>query len=264
MIDIHNHCLPGIDDGPRDWAGSVELCRAALDEGIDQIVATPHVLRGKWANESHETIREMVDQLNDRLGGSPRILPGSEFYFAYDLLELLRSGKSIISLNQGRYVLIEFPATSVPPMLDNIFFQAQIEGWIPVIAHPERNLEFQKHPELLEALVIRGARVQVTSGSIVGRFGKEAERCSRQWMQGELIHVVATDAHSLEKRPPVVTEARKRVVEWVGEARAAQLFDANPSAIAANQRMPYDPEPELLPRLHWWQRWLHRAEGRQR
>ena len=84
MIDIHHHCLPGVDDGPRDWDDAVALCKRAADDGIETIVATPHVMRGRWKNTSPAALERIAMALRERIGDSPRLLLGSEVFFAHD------------------------------------------------------------------------------------------------------------------------------------------------------------------------------------
>src|SRR5207244_12748704 len=84
MIDIHHHCLPGVDDGPRNADESADLCRMSADEGIETIVATPHVLRGRWKNTSRAQLEAILADLQSRIGDAPRLLLGSEYFFAHD------------------------------------------------------------------------------------------------------------------------------------------------------------------------------------
>src|SRR5438874_3468743 len=202
MIDIHHHCLPGVDDGPRTMAESVDLCRMAADDGIDTIVATPHVLRGRWQNTTRATLEEIAAKLREKVGESPRILMGSEYFFGHDVAEVLAAGNSIIPLAGSRYVLIEFASHTVPPMVDQPFYRLQLDGWTPVIAHPERNAIFRAKPELLASLVRLGAKTQVTAASLLGDFGSEARSAAFDWIAAGMVHVVASDAHNLRKRPP--------------------------------------------------------------
>jgi protein-tyrosine phosphatase len=167
MIDIHHHCLPGVDDGPRNLSESVDLCRMAADEGIETIVATPHVLRGRWQNTSRTQLTSILDELRGKVGETPRIVLGSEYFFAHDMDEMLR-GQSIIPLAGSRYVLVEFASHAVPPLVRDPLYRVQLDGWIPIIAHPERNIVFQSKPELLESLIRIGVKTQVTTGSITG------------------------------------------------------------------------------------------------
>ena len=218
----------------------------AADDGIETIVATPHVLRGRWQNTSREVLEDIATKLRERLGDSPRILLGSEYFFAHDIVEVLASGNAIIPLAGSRYVLIEFAAHAVPPFVDQPFYRLQLEGWTPVIAHPERNLVFQSKPELLAQLVSLGAKTQVTAASLLGDFGNEAQSAAFDWISAGIVHTVASDAHNLRKRPPRMTAALAAVRKCAGDDVANALFRDNPRAIIEACSLPYDPEPRAI------------------
>jgi protein-tyrosine phosphatase len=241
MIDIHHHCLPGVDDGPRTFSEAVDLCRMAADEGIETIVATPHVLRGRWKNTSRAQLDAILDQLRAAIGDTPRIVMGSEYFFGHDMDEMLLN-QSIIPLAGGRYVLVEFAANAVPPLIREPLYRVQLGGWTPVIAHPERNIVFQSKPELLESLIRIGVKTQVTTGSITGDFGPEAQTAANDWLKRGLVHVIATDAHNATKRPPRFRAARQRVVDFLGEEIAQSLFVDNPKSIVESRGLVYDPD----------------------
>lgn len=245
MIDLHHHCLPGVDDGPRTMAESVDLCRMAADEGIETIVATPHVLRGRWQNTSRAELQSILEELRGKVGTTPRILLGSEYYFAHDMDEMLR-GESVLPLAGGRYVLVEFASHAIPPLVREPLYRAQLDGWTPLIAHPERNIVFQSKPELLASLIRIGVKTQVTTGSMTGHFGAEAEAAAIDWLQRGWVHVMATDAHNTTKRPPRFRAARARVAELAGEEVAEALFVGNPRSIIESRGLAYDPDlPEV-------------------
>ena len=245
MIDIHHHCIPGVDDGPRDLDEAVALCRLALEDGIETIVATPHVLRGNWQNGSRTPLADKLDHLCKAVGDAPRLLLGSEYYFDYDMADVLASGEGIIPLANSHYVLVEFDAHAIPPLVDVPLYRAQLGGWTPVIAHPERNEVFQAKPELLAALVGRGAKAQVTAGSIAGDFGPEAQRASLQWIANGLVHFVASDAHNVKRRPPRMGAARSAVAAAAGDAVAEALFHRNAEAVIGDRQLVWDPEPSV-------------------
>ena len=248
MIDIHHHCLPGVDDGPRSMSEAEDLCRMAAAEGIDTIVATPHVLRGRWKNTSRAQLEELLRQLAERLDGAPRLLLGSEYWFGHDMDEVLRAGSPIIPLAGARSVLVEFPSHAVPPLAGQPLHRALLDGWIPIIAHPERNEVFRAKPDILIALLRMGVRSQVTAGSLLGDFGREAQRAGMSWIRAGLVHAVATDAHNSGKRPPHFRKAWERVADSCGEPIARALFLENPRAIVEGRPLPYDPEiPDRLP-----------------
>jgi protein-tyrosine phosphatase len=242
MIDLHHHCLPGIDDGPRTWDEAVELCAIAAEEGIETIVATPHVLRGRWRRVPRAELEATLEELRARTNDTPRLLLGSEYFFAHDINEVLAEGTSIVPLGPSRAILVELAAHAVPPMLEQPLHRAQLDGWTILLAHPERNAVFQAKPELLAALVRIGVRTQVTAASFTGDFGDAAQRSAADWLRKGLVHVVATDAHSVKKRPPRIREARARVAEIAGEAAAEALFAANPRAILSDQTLAWEPE----------------------
>jgi protein-tyrosine phosphatase len=242
MIDIHHHCLPGVDDGPRDLSESVEMSAMAAEEGIDTIIVTPHVLRGRWRRLNTTELMSRVDALRAATNDTPHLLLGSEYFFSHDMTEVLRAGQSIAPLAGSRFVLLELPANSVPPLLEQPLYRAQLEGWIPVIAHPERNLVFQKHPELLASLVTHGARVQLTATSLTGAFGSAAQAAAEGFLRRRLVHFVATDAHDMSRRPPRIREATRVLEQLVGEEIAMALLVSNPAAVIANRTLPWDPD----------------------
>lgn len=243
MIDIHHHCLPDVDDGPRELDEAVALCRAALDEGIETIIATPHVLRGRWQPMSIPELTARIEELRSRVGERPRLVLGSEYFFGHDVVEVLESGTAVVPLAGSRYVLIEFAAHAVPPHLEQPFYGLQLAGWVPVIAHPERNLVFQDRPELLESLLEHGARTQVTAGSVTGDFGRKAKAAALTFLRRRLVHFIASDAHNTTKRPPRMRAAAAVLQELVGETVTKALTYDNPLAVLENRPLPYDPEP---------------------
>jgi protein-tyrosine phosphatase len=248
VIDIHHHCLPDVDDGPREWDEAVEMCRSALAEGIDTIIATPHVLRGRWRKYSPLELQTRLDELRLRVGDRPRLLLGSECFFSHDVVETLASGDAVVPLAGSRFVLIELAASSVPPLIEQPLYRMQLEGWTPVLAHPERNLVFQHHPELLAMLIGHGAKTQVTLSSLTGDFGPEARRTAIELVRRRLVHFVATDAHNLTKRPPRVRAAAAVLRELTGATVAEALMVGNPRCVVEKRPLEYDPEPAFEPK----------------
>lgn len=235
MIDIHFHCLPGIDDGPDDWNEAVALCRQAAAEGTSTIVATPHVLRESWLNEDPAVRDGLVFKLNTLLGGSPAILPGCEYFFSADAVDLWEQGAAspLTGLNRAPYLLVEFPGTMVPRGAGDVIHELSVIGVTPVVAHPERNIQFIREPELLESLVRKGAIAQITASSLLGEFGRAALGAAGDFYRRGLVHVIASDAHNLDRRPPRLAAARERVRRDWGAETERILFDVNPKAIVA-------------------------------
>jgi protein-tyrosine phosphatase len=243
VIDIHHHCLPDVDDGPREWDEAIAMCRAAADEGIDTIVATPHVLRGRWKTFSIPELEARFAELRTRVGDTPRLFLGSEYFFAHDVVEVLGARNAIVPLAGSRYVLVELAANSVPPLIEQPLYRMQMEGWVPVLAHPERNLVFQAKPDVLAELLDHGVKTQVTAGSLTGEFGAQARHAAETFLRRNLVHFVATDAHNMAKRAPRVQEAKAVLEELVGSDVADALMVRNPRSVVENRSLDYDPEP---------------------
>jgi protein-tyrosine phosphatase len=249
VIDLHFHCLPGIDDGPSDWAEAVELCRAAGREGTTTIVATPHVLRDPWVNDDAARRDRLILKLNTLLGGAPAVLAGCEYLLTGDAISLWEQGRSgpLIGLNRTRYLLVEFPSTFDWRRALHVLHELVLLRAVTVIAHPERHRLFGREPERLVELVERGAVVQITGGSLLGDFGERAAEACEEFYRRRIVHLVASDAHSMRRRPPRLREA----CEWVrrnwGEEAARGLFASNPESLLRSGPLPWRPgsEPKM-------------------
>lgn len=241
MIDVHFHCLPGIDDGPGNWDEAVSLCRAAAAEGTATIVATPHVLREPWINEDPRKRDELVVRLNALLGGTPAVLAGCEYFFSADAVELWERGGGgpLTGLNRSSSLLVEFSGEIDFRSVEAAFHEFSILGVTPVIAHPERSPIFSLEPERLARLAELGARVQVTAGAITGDFGSRAGAACRKFFELGLVHLVASDAHSLKARPPRLAAAREAVRRKWGLEAEEGIFEANPLALIEGRPLPW-------------------------
>lgn len=201
MIDIHCHILPGIDDGAATIEDSVAMARAAVQEGITTIIATPHHKNNKFSNPK-SSILTKVNDLNTVLKQENiplTILPGQEVRIYGEVLEDYYK-EEILTLNHTKYLFIEFPSSSVPRYAERLLYELQTEGIIPIIVHPERNKELQEKPDLLYQFVKNGALTQVTASSVAGYFGKNVKKFSEQLIESNLTHFLASDAHNVHNR----------------------------------------------------------------
>lgn len=234
MIDLHSHILPELDDGARSPEESLELARIAAADGITTMVATPHAFNGLSHNpdtaEVLDRVAALQDAIEEAIGPCPVILPGNEVHFTHDAVEQARAGR-VTTLNRGPYILIEFPSMQVPLLAEDLFAKLLRAGLTPILAHPERNAELQRHPERLAAFIESGVRVQVTAMSVTGKFGSDALRAVETFLRHDLVHMIATDAHRRRGRPPVLSEARDRAAELIGSEAARKLVEDHPRAV---------------------------------
>lgn len=247
MIDLHNHLLPGIDDGAKKLEETLECLRIARRDGVRTIVATPHMKPGVYDNR-REVILERVALVREAQRGDEAegvtLLPGAEVYFAADLPQRARDGKLMTVGDRGRYLLLELPYQQIPMHVDDMLFQLRLLGLTALLAHPERVAYYLGDMERLAASVRLGALTQVTAASITGKFGDKAREFSLAMLERGLLHVIATDSHDASYRPPVLTEAVKVAARVVGESAARRLVEETPQAILDGRDVePGEPPP---------------------
>ncbi|MGP4061060.1 tyrosine-protein phosphatase [Halobacillus sp. H74] len=218
MIDLNCHILPGMDDGPRDKEESLKMAEAAVQQGIDTIVAAPHHLNSRYDNKS-QAILEQCAQLNDTLyqeGIELKVLPGQEVRMHGELSEAIDSG-DILPMNQNSgYIYIGFPQHEVPHYAKQVLYDIQLDGYKPVIVHPERNRILQQQPELLYHFVKNGAITQITAGSLVGKYGREPQKLAYQMIEYNLAHLVASNASATKKHQFYMKEAYNKISKKYG------------------------------------------------
>jgi protein-tyrosine phosphatase len=235
VIDLHSHVLAGVDDGPETIAGSLGILRAAAEDGIAQIAATPHV-RADYPT-TPETMERLVAELNAASPGV-EVLPGGEldreFAARLDDDALRRFG---LGGNPG-LLLLEFPYTGWPLDLGELVFRLLTRGFGVVLAHPERNPEVQMAPDRLGDLVDIGALVQLTAASLDGRLGRRPAACARTLLDDGLAHLIASDAHA----PAVRAIGMASAAEAVGDERLARWLTHDvPAALVAGAELPARP-----------------------
>ncbi len=235
MIDLHCHYLPGVDDGAPDLESGLALARAAADNGIRIAVLTPHVLAGRWDNTLEtltpvfERFRAEVDRaaipLELRLGAEAHLLPESQRLFDAGQLPSLGTWQG------RRVILLEMPDAGIPVGAMNAVEYLLRRGAVPMIAHPERNKDVMRAPSRLKPFVDAGCLVQLTAASVCGWFGAPAHKTAHAILDAGWATAVATDAHNLRHRPPVLAEARHMIAARYGLEAAQVLTQTNPLEI---------------------------------
>jgi protein-tyrosine phosphatase len=235
MIDLHCHMLPGIDDGAPDEETSLAMARIAVGDGITLTACTPHIYPGLYENNTR-LIRERVAALQARLdaeGIALRLTSGADAHLTPELTDRLKAGTAP-TLNGGRYFLLEPPHHVAPPRFEESVFNFLITGYVPVLTHPERLSWIGTHYETFRQLAQRGAWMQVTSGSLTGRFGEGAKYWGERMLDEGLVHILATDAHSIRRRAPLLAEGQLAAQKYVGRDEAHRLVFERPQAILEN------------------------------
>jgi len=235
VIDLHCHFLPGIDDGAQTLEDGLALAQAAVDDGITYSVLTPHINPGRYENTRSSIERSFREfRLALRKARIPlQIGMAAEVRLSPDIVELLRQNEVpfLGELDGYKIILLEFPETHIPPGADKLVDRLLQDGIRPLIAHPERNRDVMRDPAKIDSFVSQGCFLQLTAGALVGLFGRAPQYCARQLLELEVFKVLASDAHNLEGRRPVLTDGVAAAARVVGEQAAHDLVNRNPRAI---------------------------------
>lgn len=235
MIDLHCHLLPGIDDGSTSVEVSIDMARVASGDGIRVIACTPHIYPGMYENTA-DGIRRAIEALRVELAKASveiELSIGADVHAVPELLGRLRRGE-VPTLGGSRYFLLEPPHHVAPPGFSEFVFALIASGYVPVITHPERLSWIEDHYPLMCALVDQGAWMQVTAGSLTGRFGEAARYWGERMLDEGRVHILATDAHGTQRRPPLLGEAREAARRWVGAEEALHLVETRCRGILKN------------------------------
>jgi protein-tyrosine phosphatase len=248
LIDLHTHILPGVDDGVATIDEAVEFARVAAADGVRTVVATPHCREGTFFNDRPGVLAG-VERLRAALrqaGVGIEILPGAEVHICPDLVERVRDGRATTLADNGRTLLLELSMVQYPPDLEILVFQLKLAGIITLFAHPERIRYFRDDPARYEAVIRLGAYGQITTGSLVGDFGPDVATLSRWMVERRLVHVIASDAHNVRGRAPVLSHARRAAENLVGADWARRMVDDVPAALLRGEE-PEVPPPQEAP-----------------
>lgn len=197
-VDMHNHILPGIDDGSPDIATSLEFLRRYHQLGFTTVVATSHIRHPLFPNNS-EIIKNAWQQLEAAPGRQDipvKLLYSAEYFIDDHFLDLIN--KNELMPFAGSYILAELSLSSRSYLdMDQIAGQLISKGMHPILAHPERYLYWSKSLDVFQKLKSAGWLLQVNLMSLLGYYGKIEQKVSTHLLQEGLVDFLGTDAHRL-------------------------------------------------------------------
>lgn len=208
MIDIHSHIIPGIDDGSKNMEMTLEMLRNADKDGTKEIVATPHYLL-EYGEAKIEEVKIFVKEINSIItkeGMNIKVYSGQEVYFTENILQDYLDG-NIGTLNDSRYMLIEFHMNRFEENIFDIIYELQVRGITPIIAHPERYRSIIKNPLDINNFIDEGYLFQLDSGSLTGAFGKEVKKTAEVLVSNGIYNFIGSDAHNIKSRNTGISEA---------------------------------------------------------
>lgn len=238
MIDIHSHILPGIDDGAKNLEIAFDMLRMAIDSGVTTQVLTPHIHLGTFENNKQD-IETRFKVFKEQVNAAKlpiKLLLGAEVRIGPDIMQLVGNDAiPFLGEYQGkRTFLLEFPPNDVPYGSDKLISWLLNLNYLPIIVHPERNRTFAVQKEKLQAFIDLGCPIQITAGSLRGKFGKEAYQIAEELLLAGNVSVIASDSHNVTSRAPDLQSGYQAAVKLIGQSRASRLVKENPQSLTQN------------------------------
>lgn len=251
LVDIHCHLLAGLDDGPASMEEAIAMCRIARQDGTGVVAATAH-LGELWPEVTPDRIRQATAELRSRLEQIRLALvvyPCAEVAIRPDVEEAWLRG-DLLGVADGRgYLLLELPQGSFLDLRALVQRLGRL-GVRPILAHPERHPELLHEPGLAEALIRVGCLFQVSAQSISQPASRRDAAALKRWVRRGMVHLVGSDGHSPDRRPPRMAEVYGRIAQWAGASVADRLCCINGLAVCEGR--PLRTRPPEAPKRRWF------------
>ena len=264
MIDIHCHILPGIDDGPKTLKESIEMARIFEQAGYTYVVATPHAVPGTTWMPALEKIQDRLDKLNQAIAKADielKVLPGMEIALDPNIANLLDQCK-VQPLVGTSYVLIEAPFQRFPLGWEQALFGVLSEGFMVLLAHPERCTQLAAKPHLCDQLMESGVFFQVNWDSFLGHHGRTTQKMAVYLATKGYIHCLATDSHDVNGRNArQVRHAAEKIEQIIGRRNLHLISRKNPTRVLRNEALENMESQGTVKKRRGWRFWKNGRIG---
>lgn len=230
MVDVHTHILPDIDDGANSIDTAVKMLEALKDEGVDNIVLTPHFYL------HNQRVEDFLEKRYERYESLLKVCPkgislhlGAETEFSDISIDY--GMFSELAIDRGKYIMLELPFYSdisekIVKRLKKFIYST---GLSPIIAHAERYLDVRKHPSVIQTLINMGCLIQVNSASVIK--SRDGDLVSAMLKHGQ-VHLLGSDCHNIDSRPPIIKRAFEIINERYGDECVERIFHISNCVIA--------------------------------
>ena len=221
IYDIHCHIVPGVDDGAKNLKMSVGMLQKEYDDGVRNIIATPHF---------------RYDMFEPSLDDGIQMYLGCELHSSMDMTECLKNGERL-TMAGSRYVLTEFRTSDEKSYIRERVQALIRRGYYPIVAHVERYRSVVKGGlDFIDELRDMGAYIQMNADSIIGEDGFTVKRFCKKVIKEEMLDFVGSDGHDLAGRAPHIGKCYKKIEKMMGTDYADTIFISNPECIINNER----------------------------
>lgn len=229
MIDIHNHLLPGVDDGSRSFDESIEVLKNLESVGYKSVILTPHYIRESRYSSNKENNLKVLNKLKEEIKKNNiniNLYLGNEIFYDKNIIDLLNNNE-ISSLNNSKYLLIELPMSGDVTGYEEVFSSLIRKGYKVILAHPERYFSFQKDYKKINNLVDIGVLLQCNIESIMGGYGSSAKKTVKKIFKDKKVSLLGTDIHHKKDNYEIYLKAKKKICKYISEEEYNNLV--NPS-----------------------------------
>lgn len=237
MIDFHSHILPNIDDGAKSIEESINLIKEAEEVGFTDIILTSHYLEDYYEADVEER-NNLISKLKKNINNI-NIHIGNEIYITENIIDLIKENKAS-TINDSRYVLFELPMNNNVLYLKEVVFSLIENDFIPIIAHPERYSFVQKNPNMLLELIEMGVLFQGNYASIIGYYGKDAQKTIKLLLKNNMIHFFGTDVHKANTIYIKIPKIIEKLEKIIGKEKLYELTTINPGLVLKNKKIEVD------------------------
>lgn len=239
MVDLHTHILPSVDDGAKSIDEALKMVKLALQNGTHNIVVTPHymTLDDRSSGLSKNELCSRFESFKNTVAKhypEVNLFFGAEVFCSHNI-ERLIDNNSLITLNNTKYVLIEVDFDETLNNMLQAVKALTTNGYIPILAHPERYSAMSIEPWCIEPFLELGVRFQINASSLLGKHGKYCQNLAMDFIGNRITSAVSSDCHDLLFRTPDLSEAHMLVSSHFSPAFAEELFYNNPLAIINGQ-----------------------------
>lgn len=238
MIDFHSHIIYGVDDGAKNIEMSIQILKEAQKVGVTDIILTPHYLKNYYT-ENKKEIEKRKEQLEKKLQEENikvNLYQANEVYITDDMVELINNG-TISTINNTKYVLFELPMSTETLNLKTVIYSLLENGNVPIIAHPERYVYIQKEPNMLIELIEDGVLFQMNIGSILGQYGKNAQKTAQKLIKYNMVHFLGTDTHRPNMIYNRINEAIEKLSKIASKEQLENLLTNNAKKVLQNEKI---------------------------
>ena len=259
LVDFHCHMVPEVDDGAPDLAAALRYLAQFVELGITRVVTTPHLATMDVAGPRRARIEERYAELQAAVAERiPLLSLGLSYEIRLDDPDDDLTDPRI-GLEAGGHMLVEFPMLMLPAYPDRMLEAPRSQGWIPVLAHPERYMGVEQAFGWVQKWRDAGTLMCLNAGSLWGEYGPEAERVSRRMLAEGLVDIIASDHHARPTRATTVYDAWHLLAEAGFEEQARTLCSSNPLAVLRGE--PCAPVAACAIGTGWFGRMLRLVRG---